>query len=73
MDMWKGEKLHGPDRRLTRAQLEELDRVPAPPRRSKIQREAARVARSLGELYVQTRGRGSRWRAAVLALSRLAA
>lgn len=28
MDTWKGEKLHGADRRLTRAQLEESDRVP---------------------------------------------
>ncbi len=28
MDTWKGKKLYGADRRLTRAQLEECDRVP---------------------------------------------
>jgi len=27
MDSWKGEKLHGADRKLTRAQLEAIDRV----------------------------------------------
>jgi hypothetical protein len=70
MDMWKGEKLHGPDRCITRAQLAESDRIPTAPRRSVV-REAASAARSLGELYVQTRGRGPQWRAAVLALSRL--
>ena len=69
MDMCKGEKLHGPNRRPTRAQLVESDRVPTAPRRSVV-REAA-SARSLGELYGQTPGRGPRWRAAVLALSRL--
>jgi hypothetical protein len=70
MDMWKGEKLHGPDRRITRAQLAESDRIPTVPRRSVV-REAARAARSLEELHVQTRGRGPQSRAAVLALSRL--
>ena len=70
MDMWKGEKLHGPDRRKTRAQLAESDRIPTAPRRSVV-REAASAARSLGELYVQTRARGPQWWAAVLALSRL--
>ena len=70
MDTWKGEKLHGADRRLTRAQLEECDREPAP-RRSP--RAAARLARAVGELYVRTRGRGPRWRAAVAVLARLAA
>ena len=71
MDMWKGEKLHGPDRRITRAPLAESDRIPTAPRRSVV-RESAGAARSLGELYVQTRGRGPEWRAAVPALSRLA-
>lgn len=69
MDMWKGEKLHGPDRRIRTAQLAESDRIPTAPRRSVV-REVASAARSLGEL-VQTRGRGLQWRAAVLALSRL--
>jgi hypothetical protein len=73
MDTWKGEKLHGADRRLTRAQLEECDRMPAPTRlRSKVQRDAARLLRALGEIYVRTRGRGLRWRAAVAVLVRLA-
>jgi hypothetical protein len=67
MDTWKGEKLHGSDRRLTRAQLEECDREPRMPR------GAAHLARSLGELYVRTRGRGPQWRAAVAVLARLAA
>jgi hypothetical protein len=70
MDMWKGEKLHGPDRRITRAQRAESNRIPTAPRRSVV-RDAASAARSLGELYVQTRGRSPQWRAAVLALSRL--
>ena len=69
MDMWKGEKLHGPDRRI-RAQCAESDRIPTAPRRSVV-REAASAARLLGEFYVQTRGRGPQWRAAALALSRL--
>lgn len=74
MDTWKGKKLYGADRRLTRAQLEECDRLPVVPRlRSKLHREAAGVARELGRIYVQTRGRGSQWRAAVLVLSRLVA
>lgn len=70
MDMWKGEKLHGPDRRITRARLAESDRIPTAPRRSVV-REAASAPRSLGDLCVQTRGRRPQWRAAVLALSRL--
>jgi hypothetical protein len=68
MDMWRGEKLHGTDRRMTRTQLEEADRVPMP--RRSVMREAAGAARALGELYVKTRGRGPEWRAAVLGLSR---
>ena len=68
MDTWKGEKLHGPDRRLTRAQLEEMDRVPTP-RRTRRYRVTARVATVLGRLYVSTNGCGPRWREAVASLS----
>jgi hypothetical protein len=70
MDMWKGEKLHGPHRRMTRAQLEESDRTPIP--RRSVRLVAAQVARGLGELDVKTRGRGPEWRTAVLGLARLA-
>jgi hypothetical protein len=70
MDVWKGEKLHNPDRRVTRTPLAESDRIPTAPRRSVV-RESASAARSLGELDVQTRGRSLQWRAAVPALSRL--
>jgi hypothetical protein len=70
MDMWKGEKLHGPDRRITRAQPAESDRSPTAPRRSVV-REVPVPAWSLGESYVQTCGRGHHWRPAALALSRL--
>lgn len=63
MDMWKGEKLHGPDRRMTRAQLEKSDRTPIP--RRSVRLVAARVARGLGE-------HGPEWRTAVLGLARLA-
>src|SRR5689334_13001217 len=69
MDTWKGEKLHGPDRRLTRAQLEEMDRVPTP-RRTRRYRVTARMAKALGRLYVATSGRGPNWRTAVATLSR---
>jgi hypothetical protein len=68
MDTWKGEKLHGPDRRLTRAQLKEMDRV-STPRRTRRYRATARVAKALGRLYVATNGRGPRWREAVASLS----
>jgi hypothetical protein len=68
MDTWKGEKLHGLDRRLTRAQLEEMDRVPTP-RRTRHYRMTARVAKALGKLYVSTNGRGPRWREALASLS----
>ena len=70
MDMWKGEKLHPPDRRITRAAPAGSDRSPTAPRRSVV-REAASAAWSLGESYVQTCGRGPHWRWAALALSRL--
>jgi hypothetical protein len=70
MDMWKGEKLHGPDRRMTRVHLEESDRTPIP--RLSVMREPAQAARGLGALYVKTRGRSPKWRAAVLGLARLA-
>ena len=69
MNAWKGEKLHGPDRRLTRAQLEEMDRVPTP-RRTRRYRVTARAAKMLGKLYVSTNGRGPVWREAVASLSR---
>ena len=69
MDTWKGEKLHGPDRRLTRAQLEEMDRVPTP--RTRRLHATARAAEALGRLYVATNGRGPAWRKAVTAISRV--
>jgi hypothetical protein len=68
VDTWKGEKLHGPDRRLTRAQLEEMDRVPRP-RRTRRYRATVRIAKLMGQLYVLTKGRGPRWREAVTSLS----
>jgi hypothetical protein len=68
MDTWKGEKLHGLDRRLTRAQLEEMDRVPTP-RRTRRYRVTASIAKGLGRLYVSTNGRRPRWREAVASLS----
>jgi hypothetical protein len=68
MDTWKGEKLHVPDRRLTRAQLEEMDRVPTP-RRTRRLRVTARVAKVMGRLYVSTNGCGPWWREAVASLS----
>jgi hypothetical protein len=71
MDTWKGEKLYGADRRMTRAQLEAADRVPT--RRCSLTRATGRLARSVGELYAETRERGPEWRAAVLMLSRLVA
>jgi len=46
MDMWKGEKLHGPDRRITRAQLAESDRIPTAPRRSVVRRLPVQHGRS---------------------------
>ena len=55
MDVWKGEKLHGAGPRMMRARAES-GRIPA---------------RSVAELYVQTRVRGPRWRAASPTLSRL--
>ena len=68
MNTWNGEKLHGPDRRLTRAQLEEMDRVPTP-RRTRRYRLTARVAKVLGRIYVSTNGRGPVWQQAVASLS----
>jgi hypothetical protein len=70
MNTWKGEKLHGPDRRLTRAQLEEMDRVPTP-RRTRRYRFTARAAKMLGRFYVSTNGRVPVWQQAVASLSRV--
>ena len=61
MDTWKGEKLHGEDRRLSRAQLEAADYV----RPLSKRQVAANAATLLGRLYVATNGRGPAWRKAV--------
>jgi hypothetical protein len=45
MDSWKGEKLHGADRRLTRAQLEAVDCV----------------VRMVSEVRTATGGKGPAW------------
>lgn len=45
MDSWKGEKLHGAERRLTRAQLETIDRI----------------ARAVAEVHAATGGKGPAW------------
>jgi hypothetical protein len=65
MDTWKGEKLHGADRRLTRAQLEAADCV----RPLSKQKVAANAAVVLGRLYMATNGRGRHWQKAVTALA----
>ena len=65
MDTWKGEKLHGADRRLTRAQLEAADYVRPLTKRQKV----ANVAESLGKLYAATGGRGRGWQQCVTALA----
>jgi hypothetical protein len=83
MDTWKGEKLHGADRRLTRAQLEEMDRVPTLEEqnraRTRGQREqrgqralVARLARAVSKLHIATGGKGPVWRKAVEAVAGLA-
>ena len=65
MDTWKGEKLHGADRRLTRAQLEAADYVRPLTKRQKV----ANFARALGQLYAATNGRGRHWQKAVASLN----
>jgi hypothetical protein len=66
MDMWKGEKLHGPDRRITRAQPAESDRSPTAPRRSVVREVPVQHGRSGSPMYkpagVALTGGGRLWR-----------
>jgi hypothetical protein len=57
MDMWKGEKLRGADRQLTRAQLEAVDCV----------------VRAVLTAHTATGGRGPGWAKVVEAVERAAA
>ena len=53
MDTWNGEKLHGADRRLTRAQLETVDLI----------------VRKVSEARIATGGKGPAWAKVVEALT----
>ena len=46
MDTWKGERLYGPDRRMTRAQLEECDREPTDEECLRVTSARSRTAES---------------------------
>ncbi len=84
MKTWKGETLKGADQRLTRAQLEESDRVPTLEEqdraRTRGQRAArrelallARLARAVSEVHVATGGKGPVWLKAVTTVARVSA
>ncbi len=80
MKTWKGEVLKGADQRLTRAQLEEMDRVPTLEEQDRArtrvqraeQRGLTRLARAVSKLHIATGGKGPVWRKAVEAVAGLA-